>query len=97
MASLFSRTKILDLGVSKPVIKKVALDFVVVLETSGDATSSVSIRHIKIDELQLVWPKVKLPILNAKATLSSDNKLETATLITVDGKLKANVMLDGDG
>ena len=91
MASLFSDTKILDVNVSKPVIKKAALDYVVALKTSTNSASSVHIRHIKIDELQLVWPNIKLPIFNAKATLTNENKLETATLKTVDGKLSAEV------
>ena len=96
MASLFSDTKILDVSISKPIVEKSALDFVAALKTSSNSASSVNIRHIKIDELQLVWPNIKLPIMNAEATLTSENKLETATLITVDGKLKANVMPDGD-
>ncbi len=91
MASLFSDTKILDVSVSKPVIKKAALDFVAALKTSSNSASSVNIRHIKIDELQLVWPNIKLPILNAKATLTSENKLESATVKTADGKLSADV------
>ena len=91
MASLFSDTKILDVSVSKPVIKKAALDFVAALKTASNSASSVNIRHIKIDELQLVWPTIKLPIFNAKATLTSENKLESATVKTADGKLNADV------
>jgi uncharacterized protein involved in outer membrane biogenesis len=88
---LFSDVKILDLSISKPVVKKTALDFVAALKSSGDSASSVNIRHIKIDDLQLVWPKVKLPILNAEATLTSENKLESATVKTANGKLSADV------
>jgi AsmA-like C-terminal region/AsmA family len=96
IGTLFSDVKILDLSISKPVVKKAALDFVAALKTSGAAASSVNIRHIKIDDLQLLWPNKKLPILNAEATLSSDNKLESATVKTADGKLSANVTPDGD-
>lgn len=92
MASLFSDTKILDVSVSKPVIKKAALDFVAALKTSSNSASSVNIRHIKVDELQLVWPNMKLPTFNAKATLTSENKLESATVKTADGKLSADVI-----
>ena len=51
----------------------------------------MSIPHIKIDELQLVWPNIKLPIFNAKATLTSQNKLESATVTTADDKLNADM------
>lgn len=91
MASLFSDTKILDVSISKPVIKKAALDFLAALKTSSKSASSVNIRHIKVDELQLVWPNMKLPTFNAKATLTSENKLESATVKTADGKLSADV------
>jgi uncharacterized protein involved in outer membrane biogenesis len=96
IGTLFSDVKILDLSISKPVVKKAALDFVAALKSSGESASSVNIRHIKIDELQLVWPKVKLPILNAEATLTSENKLESATVKTADGKLKADIKPYGD-
>ena len=91
MASLFSDSKILDVSISKPVIKKAALDFVTALKTSSNSASSVNVRHISIDELQLVWPNIKLPIFNATATLTSENKLESATVKTADGKLSADV------
>ncbi len=100
IGTLFSDVKILDIDISKPVVKKAALDFVTALKSSGDSASSVNIRHINIDDLQLIWPKVKLPILNAVATLTSENKLESATVKTADGKLNANVTpraaLNGD-
>ena len=91
MASLFSDTKILDVSISKPVIKKAALDFVTALKTTSNSASNVNIRHITIDELQMVWPNIKLPIFNAKATLTSENKLESAIVKTADGKLSADV------
>ena len=91
MASLFSDTKILDVSISKPVIKKAALDIVAALKTSSNTASKVNIRHIKIDELQLIWPNVKMPIFNAKATLTNENKLESAIVKTADGKLSADV------
>ena len=97
IGTLLSDVKILDVSISKPVLKKAALDFVAALKTSGDSASSVHIRHIKIDELQLLWPNKKLPILNAEATLTSENKLESAILKTVDGKLVANIKPNGDG
>ena len=96
LASLFSETKILDVSVSKPVVKIAVLDFVAALKSAESSPSSVNIRHIKIDDLQLVWPNVRLPIFNAKATLTSNNKLESATVKTADGKLNAMITPDGD-
>jgi uncharacterized protein involved in outer membrane biogenesis len=94
IGSLFSATKIIDLTISKPVLKKAALDFISALtakKSESSEAAAVNIRHIKIDELDLVWPEAKYPAINAEATLTSDNKLESATLETLDGKLKADV------
>jgi uncharacterized protein involved in outer membrane biogenesis len=95
IGSLLSDTRTLDLSISKPVIKKAALAFFSALttnESEGDAPSSIHIRHIKIDDLQFA----NYPAMNAEATLSADNKPESATLETLDGKLKADVTPNGD-
>jgi uncharacterized protein involved in outer membrane biogenesis len=92
IGTLFSNTKILDLSISKPVVKKAALDFVAALKSSGDSASSVHIRHIKIDELRFA----NYPALNADVTLTSANTLESADIKTLDGKLKTNVKPNGD-
>lgn len=94
IGSLFSATKSLDLNISKPVIRKAALDFISALlakKSEDGEVSSIHIRHIKIDEMQLVWPDAKFPVTNVEVTLTNANKLELALLETVDGKLKANV------
>ncbi len=99
ISTLFSATKILDLNISKPVINKAALEIVSALtakkQESGEA-AAVNIRHIKIDELQLVWPDAKFPIMNAEATLTGANKLESAVVKTMDGKLDAKVTPSDD-
>jgi AsmA-like C-terminal region/AsmA family len=92
IGTLFSDTKILDLSISKPVVKKTALDFVAALKSSGDSASSVNIRHIKIDELRFA----NYPAFNADVTLTGLNTLESADIKTLDGKLKANVKPNGD-
>jgi uncharacterized protein involved in outer membrane biogenesis len=95
IGSLFSDTKTLDLSISKPIIKKAALEFVSALtakKSDDSAPSSIHIRHIKIDELQFA----NYPVMNAEATLSADNKPESAILETLDGKLKADVTPNGD-
>ncbi len=99
LSSLFSDVKTLDLSVSKPVIKKAALDFISALsakKSDDKAPASVHIRHVEIDELQLLWSNMKLPIINADVTLSAAHALEFATLASVDGKLKAEVIPNGD-
>lgn len=92
--SLFSANKTLDLNISKPAINKAALDIVSALsakKSNDSQPTSVRVRHITIDEMQLVWPDAKYPIMNAEATLTEAYKLESATLETVDGKLEAKV------
>jgi uncharacterized protein involved in outer membrane biogenesis len=99
VGSLFSVTKIIDLSISKPVLKKAALDFISALtakKSESSGTAAVTIRHIKVDDLQLVWPDAKYPAMNADVTLASDNKLEFATLETKDGKLDAKITPDDD-
>jgi len=99
LRSLFSDVKTIDLSISKPVMKKAALDFITALQANkkaGDGASSVHIRNIEIDELQLVWPNAQLPIINANVTLSAAHALEFATLASTDGKLKADVIPNGD-
>lgn len=100
IASLFSATKTIDLSISKPTIKKAALDFIAALNSSksdsGEPTS-VHIRQINVDELHLVWPDSKYPDLNLEATLTDANTLQSANAETVDGKLTAKVSPEGDG
>ena len=100
ISSLFSEVKLLDLHISKPIIKKAALDFVTTLtanKSDSIEAAAVNIRHIKIDQLQLVWSDgINLPTMNAEAMLTSDNKLQSATVETEDGKLDAKVEPNGN-
>lgn len=94
ISSLFSTYKTLDLKISKPVINKAALDIVAALSAKkpdNNEPTSVRVRHVKIDEMELVWPGAKYPIMNGEATLTDTYKLESATLETVDGNLEADV------
>ena len=99
IGTLFSATKIIDLNISKPIVTKAALDIVSTLtakKSESSEAAAVNIRHIKIDDLQLVWPDAKYPTVNAEATLTSENKLESAVIRTEDRKLKADVTPNGD-
>ena len=100
ISSLFSKVKLLDLHISKPVIKKAALDFVTALtanKSDSIEATAVNISHIKIDQLQLVWSDgINLPTMNAEAMLTSNNNLQSATVETEDGKLDAKVEPNGN-
>jgi uncharacterized protein involved in outer membrane biogenesis len=98
LSSLFSSTKVIDLKVSKPIVKQAALEFISALSSkkSDASNSAVNIRHIKIDALKLDWPSAKLPDIDLEATLTSSNALESAMLETVDGTIKADVKPKGD-
>lgn len=100
IGSLLSATKIIDLTISKPVVNKAALEIVSALtakKTESGEAAAVNIRHIEVDELQLVWPDVKLPVTNVELMLTDANKLQSALIETIDGKLKADVTPEGDG
>jgi uncharacterized protein involved in outer membrane biogenesis len=100
VSSVFSATKVIDLKISKPLIKQAALEFVSALSGKNSETSSesasINIRYVTIDELQLDWPDKKVPIVNIEVRLTNANTLESAKVETADGALKADVMPKGD-
>lgn len=99
LSTLFSDTRVIDINISKPVIKQAALDIIAVLSAKKpeeDTPSPVNIHHININELELVWPNSKYPLLNIDATLKDGSHLESAIVETQDGKVKINITPDGD-
>ena len=99
LSSLFADTKIIDINISKPVIKQAALNIVAALsakKTDDNAASPVHIHHININDLELVWPNSKYPLLNVEATLKDGSQLEAAIVETQDGKVKVNITPNGD-
>jgi len=101
LASLLSETKIIEIKISRPVIKKAALDIVSTLSKSDSEASAapvaVNVKHITIKELQLDWPNMKLPIFNMDMYLTSANAMESLKLQTVDGVLNADVTPKDEG
>lgn len=100
LSSLFSATKVIDLKLSKPIVKQAAFDFISALsskesESSGEPPS-VNVRHITVDEFQLELTDTKLPVVNLDVNLSNTNAFESAKVETVDGTLKADVTPKGD-
>lgn len=99
ISTLLSDTKIIDIEIAKPVIKQAALDIVAALsseKSESDEPSPVNIRHININDLELLWPDAKYPVFDIEATLRNGSQLESATVETQDGKLKANVTPSGE-
>ncbi len=99
LTSLLSQTKQFDLRVTKPMIKQAALSIISALpgrKFENAEAAAVNVRHINVDELQLIWPDRKLPILNAEITLTQLNQLDSALIKSLDGKLKADITPDGD-
>jgi len=95
MSSLLSETKVIEIKITNPVIKKSALDIISAIpEDHAKANAGpdpVNISRVTISALQLDWPGIKLPVLNIDARLTSANKLESLNLETIDGALKADV------
>ena len=101
LSSLFSATKVIDLKVSEPIIKQSALALLSTLSNKKPETdvraTTVNIRHVSIEALQLDWPNTKYPIINVDANLTTMNALQSAKLETVDGALKADVTPEDGG
>ena len=99
--SLFSATKVIDLKISRPVIKQSALEFTSVFssERSGANTDSVqfNIRHISIDGLQLDFPDIKLLVFDVDIHLVNDNVLQSAYVMSEDGTWKLEISPNEDG
>lgn len=99
LSSLFSETKQIDLKVIKPIIKKSALSIVSALTSNkleNAQAAAVNVSHIHIKEMQLIWPGIKMPILDADIALTRSNQLDSATIESTDGKLKADITPQAD-
>ncbi len=95
LASLLSETKIIEIKITRPLIKKAALDLLAALSANDKEASTapavVNIKHVTIDEMQLDWPNMKLPAFNVDMYLTSANAMESLKLKTLDGVLNADV------
>jgi len=101
LASLLSETKIIEIKIIRPVIKKAALDLLSALSANDKEASTapiaVNVKHVIINELQLDWPDMKLPTFNMDVYLTSANAMESLKLKTVDGVLNADVTPKDEG
>lgn len=95
ISSLLSDTRaIAGIQITKPVIKKAALDILAALssrESDEDARSSVAVHRIIVRNAVLEWPGMRLPEMNADIILAPGNKPQSASLESVDGKLRLDL------
>lgn len=99
LSSLFSDVKtISSIKVDRPVIKESALDILSNLSSEDEEESTITlvIREISVSRAQLIWPNMDLPEFDVDITLRADNKPESARFETTDGKLKLNLVPEGD-
>ena len=99
--SLFSATKVIELEVAKPVIKKAALDILSSYtskqsEKTGEV-AALSVKRVLIDEMQFDWPGMKLPLMHLDVYMNDVNVLQSASLETADGVFKADIKPEREG
>jgi uncharacterized protein involved in outer membrane biogenesis len=101
LGSLLSETKVIEIKITKPVIKKAALDLLAALSANDKEASTaptvINVKHVTINEMQLDWPDMELPTFNLDMYLTSANAMESLKLKTVDGVLNADVTPKDDG
>jgi len=94
LGSLFSGVKTISLiEVTDPVIKKGALDFIAAMPKSAPSTepATLLVQRLRVKNAQFIWPDIRIPAMNAEATLAADNHLQALKLTSDDGHLKADV------
>jgi len=95
LTTIFSATRVVDIHITKPTVKKEAID--IMLALAGKKTDAnnepkmVNVRRVNVNALQLDWPNLKLPALNAEISFLQDQQLSAAMLESVDGALSAKV------
>jgi uncharacterized protein involved in outer membrane biogenesis len=98
LGSLFSEVKVISSVVVKhPAVKRSALDFISTMPKSENKPAKVQIRRLVISDAHLEWEGMNIPALDAEAMLAEGNKLQSASLSSVDGKLKVNAIPKEDG
>lgn len=99
--SLFSATRVIELKVGKPIIKKSALDILSVYTSkqsqADNGPAAVNVKRVLIDDMQLDWPGIKLPLMNLDVYLTDANALQSASLETADGVLTADIKPEAYG
>jgi uncharacterized protein involved in outer membrane biogenesis len=101
LKSLLSETRVLELKVDKPIIKKAAMEILSAYTSKQSKADSgpaaVNVKRVLIDELQLDWPGMQLPVMRMDVHLTDANALQSASLETADGALKADIKPEAGG
>ena len=95
LSTLFSETRTIALNIHQPTIKHSAVAIVTQLleaKSSSSGPSPVEISSIEINDLKLVWPSLKLPLLNAQANFAKGMQFLDAEINSEDGQLVANIL-----
>ena len=99
--TLLSETRVIEIKLAKPVIKRAALDilsdYAGKQTKAGSEPASVHIKHVAVEELQLEWPDIKLPLINVDVELDTANALQAASIESADGVLKADIKPEAEG
>jgi len=99
--SLFSATRVIELKVAKPIVKKAALDILSAYTGKQSQTDSgsaaVNVQRVLINEMQLDWPGMKLPLVSLDLHLTDANALQSANLETADGVFNADIKPEAEG
>lgn len=93
LGSLFSEVRVISsVMVTHPVVKKSALDFISAMPKpqSAGGPAKVQIRRLLVGNAQLEWDGLKIPAMDIDVALAEDNKLQSASLASLDSKLKVN-------
>ncbi len=99
--SLFSASKVIEIKISKPVIAKPALEIISAYSSkkteADNQPALLDVKRVAITNLQLVWPDMKLPVMNLDVRLASHNVFESAHLQTADGVFNADIKPEAGG
>lgn len=98
LASLLSDQRTIDIKIINAAVEKDALSLLTAMQGNNaqKEASPVSLRNVYIDDMALLWPDMKLPLIDVKASFIKDNQLESASLETQDGHLQVQLQPEGD-
>lgn len=99
LSSLFTDFKTVDIYVINPVIKKSAFEIFSTLTSDApneSAASLIDLRNLYIDDLMVLWPDKKLPLMDVEASFVQGTQLQSAKLETQDGHVQMHVIPEGD-
>lgn len=100
LSTLFSSSRTIALNIHQPTVKDSAVPIVTKLldsKSNNSAPPPVKISSIHMDGLKLVWPSIKLPILDLQANFAKGMQFSDAEIKSVDDQLVANILPSDTG